>query len=310
MTSAAALRSLPSPAPEPSACYLCGGNRLSLRHAARGEEQTLEASAYNCTSFGHRTHPPIWGCNSCGLQFQWPLRSPEALLAAYRDVEDPLYVAERENRYLTFRRVLQHVGIETPGQRLLDVGAYCGYFVDVAREAGYHAEGLELSRWAADQARSLGLTIHGETLAQRAAHGAPYDVVTLWDVVEHFADPREELRHAFRLVRPGGRIFLSTIDAGSLVARMLGSRWPWLMDMHLFYFDRATLGALLEEVGFRVTRTVDYTHIVSSGYLLRKTGASFPWLAPLTRLVGKVAPGRLPIPINLGDNMLIEARRP
>ncbi|MBF5042716.1 class I SAM-dependent methyltransferase [Aggregicoccus sp. 17bor-14] len=244
------------------------------------------------------------------MQFQWPLREAEELLGAYRDVEDPLYVAERDNRYLTFRRVLRHVGAHGEGQRLLDVGAYCGYFVDVAREAGYAAEGLELSRWAAEQARSLGLTVHGETLAQRAARGGSYDVLTLWDVVEHFADPREELRQAFRLVRPGGRIFLSTIDAGSLVARLLGAHWPWLMDMHLFYFDRTTLGALLEEVGFRVTRAVDYTHIVSSGYLLRKAGASFPWLAPLARLAGKVAPARLPIPISLGDNMLIEARRP
>ncbi|HEX8820900.1 MAG TPA: class I SAM-dependent methyltransferase, partial [Archangium sp.] len=169
------------------------------------------AEAFNCTSFGHGSHPPIWACSECGMLFQWPLRTPEELLGLYQDVEDPLYVAEKDNRYHTFRYALRMLG-ETRGNSVLDVGAYCGYFLDVAREGGALPEGLELSRWAAKHARALGFTIHEQTLQQRAASGARYDLVTLWDVVEHFADPRAELQAAFELVRPGGRVCLSTID--------------------------------------------------------------------------------------------------
>ncbi|HSP81178.1 MAG TPA: class I SAM-dependent methyltransferase, partial [Myxococcaceae bacterium] len=246
----------------PRSCYLCGSERLTLKFQGRGDlGAPSDAAAFHCTSFGHGTHPPIWSCVDCGLLFQWPLRSQEELRRLYEDVEDPLYVAEKDNRYHTFRRALRRLGCR-PGSSVLDVGAYCGYFLDVAREEGLRAEGLELSRWAAQHARSLGFTLHERTLEQHATTGARYDLVTLWDVVEHFADPRAELQAAFRLVRPGGRICLSTIDAGSLVARLMGARWPWLMDMHLFYFSRATLTMLLEEAGFRVVDEGNYTHVV------------------------------------------------
>jgi 2-polyprenyl-3-methyl-5-hydroxy-6-metoxy-1,4-benzoquinol methylase len=299
----------PHLAPVPDACYLCKGGRLRLRFSARGGTAPEGAAAYNCTSFGHRSHPPIWECEDCGMLFQWPMRSAQELLAAYQGVEDPLYVAEKENRYHTFRRVVRALGPPL-GRTLLDVGAYCGYFLDVAREAGFRPEGLELSRWAAGHARSLGFTVHGVPLSELVARGAQYDVVTLWDVVEHFADPRTELESAFRLVRPGGRIYLSTIDAGSLVARLLGAQWPWLMDMHLFYFGRSTLATLLEEVGFRVKDTRTYTHIISADYLLRKVGASFRPAAPVLELARRVVPGAWAIPFNLGDNMLMAAERP
>jgi 2-polyprenyl-3-methyl-5-hydroxy-6-metoxy-1,4-benzoquinol methylase len=243
------------------------------------------------------------------MLFQWPMRSAQALLQAYQDVEDPLYVAEKDNRYRTFRRVLKELG-PAEGRTLLDVGAYCGYFLDVAREGGFRPEGLELSRWASGHARSLGFSVHGVPLKELASRGGQYDVVTLWDVVEHFADPREELAAAFRLVRPGGRVYLSTIDVGSLVARLLGGQWPWLMDMHLFYFDRRTLAMLLEEVGFRVTDVRTYTHIISADYLLRKVSASFRPAAPVLELARRGVPGEWSIPFNLGDNMLMAAERP
>lgn len=282
---------------------------MRLRFPARGAGGAEGFAAYNCTSFGHRHHPPIWECQDCGLLFQWPVRSNAELVQAYAGVEDPLYVAEKENRYRTFRQVLKSLG---PGQghTLLDVGAYCGYFLDVAREGGYRPEGLELSRWAAEHARSLGFTVHGVPLRELAERGRPYDVVTLWDVVEHFADPREELAALFRLVKPGGRLYLSTIDAGSLVARLFGARWPWLMDMHLFYFGRSTLATLLEEVGFRVTHVQTYTHIISAEYLLRKLASNFRPVAPVLETVRRVVPGWWAIPFNLGDNMLMAAVRP
>jgi len=295
-------------APVPDRCCLCGTGRLSLRFPARGEASSPDATAWRCTSFGHRSHPPIWACGDCGLLFQWPMPSGAELAQAYADVVDPLYMSERENRILTFRRVIRALG-SPAGRRLLDVGAYCGYFLEVARERGFAAEGLELSRWAAGHARLLGFTVHSEPLRDLARRGGRYDVLTLWDVLEHLPDPREELRAARALLRPGGRLYLSTIDTSSLVARLLGARWPWLMDMHLVYFDRSNLSALLEETGFRVMGIRTYSHTVSAGYLLRKVGASFPALAPLARALARVVPPRASVPVNLGDNMLLAAER-
>ncbi len=280
---------------------------MALRFPGRNGPRSSHG-AYACTSFGHRAHGPIWGCKSCGLLVQWPIPGEAALLEAYGAVEDPLYLAEKDNRYLTFRRALRLLG-PPRGRRLLDVGAYCGFFVDVARQAGFAAEGIELSRWAVSHARGLGLPVHNETIEERARSGARYQALTMWDVIEHLPDPRRELSHAHRLLERGGLLYVSTIDARSLLARSLGPRWPWLMEMHVVYFDRATLPALLQEVGFRVLRRGTYTHTVSARYLLRKAAASFPLLAPALSALGRALPARLPVPVNLGDNMLVVAER-
>jgi len=240
---------------------------------------------------------------------QWPMRSDGDLLDEYRLVEDPIYEAERESRYFTFRRVLRALG---PGQgrTLLDVGAYCGYFLDVAREDGFLPEGLELSKWASERARSLGFPVHNETLADRADSGDTYDTVTMWDVIEHMADPRAELESAFRLLEPGGTFCLSTIDIGSPAARAMGRRWPWLMEMHLHYFDRSAIRRLLQETGFVDITIEHYTHFVSWTYLSAKIEKIVGRLGPAWRTAASVIPGEWRIPVNLGDNMLVRSRRP
>jgi len=233
---------------------------------------------------------------------------PDDLLKTYGAVEDPLYVGERANRYHTFRRVLRELG-SPEARRLLDVGAYCGYFVDVAAQAGFRAEGTELSIWAVHQARELGVTMHNETVGERAESGDHYDVLTMWDVVEHLEDPRAELEAAFRLLEPGGALHLSTIDAGSRLARVMGRRWPWLMDMHLYYFDRRSITRLLDQVGFDVERIRPYTHVVSLDYLLSKVGAAVRSLDPAAEAVRTAVPEHWRVPVNLGDNMHVVARR-
>src|SRR2546423_9446684 len=96
------------PTPFPTSCYLCGGRDLALRFPERRTPES-ESGFYSCTSFGHGQHPPIWRCRGCNLLFQWPMPDPDDLLKAYGDVEDPLYVGERDNRYHTFRRGLSQV---------------------------------------------------------------------------------------------------------------------------------------------------------------------------------------------------------
>ncbi len=293
----------------PEQCYLCGGRRLFLRFAERGDLQRSAAETYRCTSFGHGSHPPIWKCRSCGMVSQWPMRHDSELVDDYRMVEDPTYEAERDSRYFTFRRVLRALG-PGDGRTLLDVGAYCGYFLDVAREGGFVPEGLELSKWASERARSLGFPMHNETVAERAATGAHYDTITMWDVVEHMADPRAELESVFELLKPGGTLYLSTVDVGSLVARAMGRRWPWLMEMHLHYFDRSTISRLLQEVGFVDVSIDEYTHFVSWAYLSVKLETIAGRFASAWRKVERIVPDGLRIPVTIGDNMLVRSVRP
>mgnify|MGYP003881417679 CR=1 FL=1 len=82
----------------------------------------------------------------------------------------------------------------------------------------------------------------------------------------------------------------------------MGARWPWLMEMHLYYFDRRTLRRMLEKAGFRVHRIFAQGRYLRLGYLMNRVGALIPWLGrPAERLVTRLGLRKVPVAINLGD---------
>jgi len=82
-----------------------------------------------------------------------------------------------------------------------------------------------------------------------------------------------------------------------------------MMDMHLYYFDRRNITRLLSQAGFAVEGIRAYTHVVSLDYLLSKVGAAVPSVDPMAEAVRTAVPEHWRVPVNLGDNMHVVARR-
>lgn len=139
--------------------------------------------------------------------------------------------------------------------RLLDVGCGAGYFLDAAREAGWQVRGVELSEAAVRVGREkLGLDIFQGTLAGAALPAAAFDVVTLFEVLEHLRDPGSALAEARRLLRPGGLLAIQVpndLNAYRNQAFRRDNRWWVIPPLHLFYFTAATLAHWLRKLGFR-----------------------------------------------------------
>ena len=146
-----------------------------------------------------------------------------------------MHVEEREGRVLTFSRNLapfEKLVAKSDTRRLLDLGCHIGVMVELAQARGWDAWGVEPSTWASEQARARGLHVVTGTLSDAKVPENYFDVVTLWDVVEHLTDPAAELRMVHRVLKPGGVFAIHTIDIESMFARLMGRRWPWLMEMH------------------------------------------------------------------------------
>jgi cyclopropane fatty-acyl-phospholipid synthase-like methyltransferase len=153
-----------------------------------------------------------------------------------------------------------------------------------------------------EQAIERGLCVVQGTTATADLPEEFFDVVTLWDVIEHVGDPLAELRRVHRLLKKGGMVVVHTIDIGSLFARAMGSRWPWLMEMHLYYFSRSTLREVLQEAGFTVLDIRAQGRYLRLGYLMSRVTALIPWLGrPAEWLVSRLGLRRVPVTVNLGD---------
>jgi len=166
------------------------------------------------------------------------------------------YIGSRDSRKRHFRSLIptlkRHLNVGSP--HVLDVGCAAGFFLEVAHEEGWEAQGIELSSFAAEYARSrLGLKVFTGTLAEAAFPPESFDLITLWDVIEHVPDPLAVLTEARRVLRRDGLVVLSTGDISGATASIYGRRWRLLAPPgHLFYFSRRTLFALLRQTGFEV----------------------------------------------------------
>ncbi len=274
----------------------------------------LDVELFRCTSPGYGNHAQIVQCDHCGLVYANPRWTTEELEAAYVAVEDETYVSEREGRELSFRKHLSSLEKYTGpgnGRSLLDIGAYIGVFVEVAAAAGWEAYGIEPSSWAVSQAIKRGLRVYQGTQDAQEIIGQQFDVVTMWDVIEHVADPASELRKSYNLLKPGGWLSVHTMNIESVTARLLGRRWPWLMDMHLYYFSQKTLAALLQNIGYEVIWSGTQGRYLRLGYLATRLGGFSEHLGKLAAsIIHRFGLGEIPIPVNFGDLFTIYARRP
>ncbi|MCP4417858.1 MAG: class I SAM-dependent methyltransferase [Chloroflexi bacterium] len=296
-------------------CNLCGQDDYLIRFPATMQPQErIEVETFSCTNPGYGHHAQIVQCKNCGYVYANPRWSGEDILEAYTAVTDETYVQEREGRVLTFRKHLhsleKRVG-KANGRSLLDIGAYIGVFVETATQAGWDACGVEPSEWAASMAQRQGLqVIHGTQDAVELV-GKQFDVVTMWDVIEHVADPSGEIGKAYQLLKPGGWLVVHTMDIDSLMAKLMKSRWPWLMDMHIHYFSQKTLRNMLEKNGFEVVASGAEGRYLRLNYLISRVEAlSRPLGQFASWVVNGLRLGGMAVPLNFGDLFTVYAKRP
>jgi hypothetical protein len=143
---------------------------------------------------------------------------------------------------------------------------------------------------------------------------APWDAISCWDVIEHLAEPPEALARLRGLLRPRGWLFVSTPDAGSLVARALGRRWHYLDPVqHITVFSRSNLRVLLERSGYEVVHMRAMGHSYRVRYVLDRLAFLHDrgvagGVLRLARALARPLAG-LSVYLQLGDVVVAAARR-
>ncbi|MCA9902366.1 MAG: class I SAM-dependent methyltransferase [Anaerolineae bacterium] len=194
------------------------------------------------------------------------------------------YLKDEMNIRKTFARRLRNLGKFVQSGKLLDVGCAAGFFLDEARKLGWQVQGVDVSDYIVQYARSrFGYDVRqGSLLAQDFPQGA-YDLVTLWDVIEHVPDPKAYIQHVADLLRSGGIVALATPDINSIPARLTGQRWVGykLSEEHVYYFSQRTLSQMLEDAGFEIVRVRHVGKYVTLRLFLDRLGMYSPLLAKL-----------------------------
>jgi 2-polyprenyl-3-methyl-5-hydroxy-6-metoxy-1,4-benzoquinol methylase len=202
-------------------------------------------------------------CTECSMVYQNP-RMETHELEAYYPQEYSLYIAppwanpnllKRIQHLYALKqrwRLVEQWAPHRSGKRtLLDIGCATGSFL-AAGSADWHTVGVEFSAGAAQTARDqYGLTVYQGSVEQAPLAAAQFDVVSMWDVLEHVPDPSRTLRHIHRLLRPDGVLVARVPNLDAWDAQMFGNSWAGLdQPRHMCVTSETTLARLLEATGF------------------------------------------------------------
>ena len=253
-------------------------------------------------------------CRGCGLVFVNPRLIPAALAALYEGQEispAAYYMRTARQDELSFAPRLSLIErFRDPGT-LLDLGCGPGTFSAVARSRGWRPVGLDVNPQSVAHCHELGLEAICDVFPSPALAQRRFDVVVMNDFLEHLPDPGAALEAAGALLAPGGVLFVTTPDVGSLVARLSGVRWLHLKpNEHLNYFDRVTIDRLLTRTGYRVKYLRAIGRVRNLAVALEKMRAYGELASTVARLL--VPPRlaeRINLPLNPGDEMVIIAGR-
>lgn len=191
-------------------------------------------------------------CLGCSLAWTNPRPTEQSIGNYYPDNYRPHLQPEKQ-RSRNRSRIMRLPDSLAPG-RLLDFGCGAGQFLRDARDAGWTVQGVDLSeRMAAELQQRDGITVHVGTLPHPDVPPHSFDVVSMWNSLEHTHHPRRVVEAARRLLRRNGRLLIGVPNFDSWAARTFGRHWFALdLPRHLVHFTPATLQRLLESEGFRV----------------------------------------------------------
>lgn len=285
------------------ACPVCGSEQVQRRFEVRGY--------------------PILACRSCGAFFSGePAAGSDvpatatygdnylsrgdgngAKLSGYFD-----YEGEMDLHLRNFRKYLTLVRRHSGGNTLLDVGCASGHFLLAASRGGFSAKGLDVSTPSTERARALGFDVWtGDPATIELTER--FDVVTLWETIEHLPDPAPVLRQIRRWLKPDGVLMIGTGDNTSLLSHVLGKRWWYLNPPdHTIYYNPRALRIALAQNGFEVDGVYRvWSHLVSSRNAVMKLLRSFQAKPKFALSVARALPD-IALRVVHGTTMVVAAR--
>lgn len=247
-------------------CPLCG---------LAGEIQHTKVT--DCFEFNSSTRWPVRRCTSsaCGCVWLDPCPLENEIYKAYQNYYTHEGVLDACNYHLAqlsssskltlqlFRKALKLTGIhkkrrkywlhhlERGNGRLLEIGCGDGSRLAALRELGWRVEGQEIDPKAVQHCLTKGLQVHEGSLESLTIEEGSFDIILMSHVLEHVHRPKEFLKICFRLLKPGGRLVLSTPNANSLGHKIYRHYWrPLEAPRHIIVYTPRAISNLLQESGF------------------------------------------------------------
>lgn len=263
---------------ETVSCEVCGSNDFAPSGTKKDKFQ-IEQKPFQ-----------IGSCRQCGFVYINPRPSISEIGKFYpehyqwkeeKEEENPGFAArlEKAYRYHQLRSEIKRMQkyIWKYPAKVLDIGCGTGDRLALLKKDGCEVYGVEFSDQALYAQKHFGLEVF-RTLEEGVFPDNSFDIVTMYNVLEHVHQPREVLKEIRRILKAGGVLVLEVPNNDCWQSKWFGSRWAAVdVPRDLYYYNTATLTRLLGDCGLQV-QAVDYN--TNFWHPPTVVISLFPWLDP------------------------------
>ncbi len=292
-------------------CPVCGEKNITFRFPID------ERYAYQHTGIDtSETGLGVVSCDRCSHQFIAPIPTGEFLSRFYASymssAKSGFYQARAKEKIPESFRAYYSPWLERIKSacdkdcvNLLDVGCGLGMFLRLAREKGFDVQGVEPNKEAVDRLDSVYSIKAHHCLLEDYSGEERFDAVTMWDLLEHLAQPKNAIQKIHSILHPNGLLVLEIPIRDSLLHWTAKGLFrlsfgkiqrPLFLTYgvhHLQYFSERSIIEFVEHNGFKV---VEHERAETSLDALRKNGGglkaelynhALAMMFSLARLIGK-----------------------
>ena len=231
-------------------------------HLRRLQTGAPVAQLFDRAIFSQQPPLHVAQCLDCGTVYRNPREREDEVVETYQaEAPSPDALASLfAEQYEFYRqRVARLTALAGRPGKVLEVGSYVGGFLRAARDAGWHARGIDVNTSAGNFARAQGSDVEDCALHEFVT-SQPFDAVVLWNCFDQLPDPHQALDRVAALLRPRGLLAVR-VPNGACYATLRGrgglSRLllAWNNLASFPYRHGFTLGSLsqvLKQHGFQI----------------------------------------------------------
>jgi 2-polyprenyl-3-methyl-5-hydroxy-6-metoxy-1,4-benzoquinol methylase len=226
---------------------------------------------------------------------------------AYRD-----YKADKSGLQRNFDQRIEVLKRFKSQGELFEVGCAFGFFLERASQY-WRVRGIDISPTAVQYAQNaLHLDVQRSDFEHFPLPTNAFDLIVMWDVIEHLAEPILAIAKCREALRLDGMIALTTGDIGALVPRLQKQVWRMIIPEHLYFFSRQSITKLLEDNGFELvylSHPGNYRSLSQLAHILTWKREDKGWRGTILNAIENSPLSHWGIYLNLYDIMFVIARK-
>ena len=243
----------------------------------------------------------IFSCSNCGVHYLHPQLSDAEITELYSENYYKAWGVEgnkenegaRQMKIATFLLRLQLIKKFVPSGNILDIGCATGYFLEAAKTLHYEVYGIELSEYSSSIAKAKfgeDSIFNGKLEDSKFTPGF-FQIITMFDLIEHVRSPEETLLNASKLLDKTGAIVITTPNVSSISNFVMGKRWAHYKKEHFFYFNLKSLRYLSKKTKLEIAYSEKSKKALNLNYLHTQFNVyKHPLLTPLINFICFVLP--------------------